>query len=79
MNISLTHFNLGTLFCGVVMCLGVAIMYWKLSTGRWLGLVVDACVFALVVKLHGVTIAGGFAAMVAALRAGMILPMMSRR
>ena len=79
MNVSLSHFDLGPLFYGVVMFLGIAIMWWKLSTGRWLGLVVDVCVFALVFKLHGGTMAGGFAAMVAALLAGMILPMMVRR
>ena len=44
MNVSLTHFDLGPLFYGVVMFLGIAIMWWKLSTGRWLGLVVDVCV-----------------------------------
>ena len=79
MNVSLTHFDLGPLFYGVVMFLGIAIMWWKLSTGRWLGLAVDVCVFALVFSLHGGTMAGGFAAMVAALLAGMILPMMIRR
>jgi hypothetical protein len=79
MNVSLTHFDLGPLFYGVVMFLGIAIMWWKLSTGRWLGLVVDVCAFALVFKLHGGTMAGGFAAMIAALLAGMIFPMMIRR
>ena len=79
MNVSLTHFDLGPLFYGVVMFLGIAIMWWKLSTGRWLGLVVDVCVFALVFKLHGGTMAGGFAAMVAALLAGQIFPMFIAR
>jgi len=79
MNVSLTHFDLGPLFYGVVMFLGIAIIWWKWSTGRWLSLFVDVCVFALVFKLHGGTMAGGFAAMVAALLAGMILPMMIQR
>lgn len=79
MNLSLMHFDLGPLFYGLVMFLGIAIMWWKLSTRRSLGLFIDICVFALVFKLHGGTMAGGFAAMVAALLAGMFLPLIIRR
>lgn len=79
MNVSLAHFDLGPLIYGVVMFIGIAIMWWKLSNGRWLSLAIDVCVFALVFGLHGGTMAGGFAAMVAALLAGLLLPVMVRR
>jgi hypothetical protein len=79
MMISLAHFDLGPLIYGVVMFFGIAIIWWKLTSGRWLSFVVDICVFTLVFTLHGGTMAGGFAAMVAALLAGLFLPSMMRR
>ena len=74
--IGLAHLNLGPLLYGVVMFIGLAIMWRKLLTGRWLSLMIDIGVFSLVFSLHGGTMAGGFAAMVAALLAGLILPSM---
>jgi hypothetical protein len=79
MNIGLAHLDFGPLIYGLIMFLGVAVMWWKLTRGRWLSLIIDIAVFALVFKLHGGTMAGGFAAMVAALLAGMFLPLMMRR
>jgi hypothetical protein len=76
MNVSLTHFDLGPLFYGVVMFFGLLVTAWKATSGRWLGLTIDVAVFALVFKLHGGTMAGGFSAMVAALLAGLIFPML---
>jgi len=35
-------------------------MWWKLTTGRWLGLIIEIAVFALVFKLLGGTMAGVF-------------------
>ena len=75
----ISHIDLGPLFYGLVMFLGIAVMWWKLTTGRWVGLAIDIGVFGLVFKLHGGTMAGGFAAMVAALLAGMLLPMFLRK
>ncbi|MDP2792916.1 MAG: hypothetical protein Q8O25_02355 [Sulfurisoma sp.] len=79
MNVALGHFDFGPLIYGVIMFLGILVMWWKLTRGHWLSLVIDIAVFALVFKLHGGTMAGGFAAMVAALLAGMLLPLMLRR
>jgi hypothetical protein len=79
MNIGLAHLDFGPLIYGGIMFLGIAVMWWKLTRGHWLSLTTDVVVFTLVFKLHGGTMAGGFAAMVAALLAGMFLPLMMRR
>ncbi len=79
MNIALGHFNFGPLIYGIIMFIGIAVLWFKLSTGRWLSLMIDIGVFALVFSLHGGTMAGGFAAMIAALLAGMFLPLMVRK
>ncbi|MCL4682502.1 MAG: hypothetical protein KJZ92_14690 [Rhodocyclaceae bacterium] len=79
MNVLLGHIDFAPLMYGLVMFLGLMVMWWKLTHGRWLGLMIDIGVFALVFKLHGGTMQGGFAAMVAALLAGLVFPMMLRR
>ena len=79
MNVLLGHLDFGPILYGVVMFLGLLVMWWKLKNGRWLGLAIDVVVFALVFKLHGGTMAGGFSAMVAALLAGLFFPMLVGR
>ena len=75
----LGHVDLTPLVYGLVICCGIFSMWWKLTHGRWLTFAVEASVFALVFKLHGGTMAGGFAATVAALLAGLIIPWTLRR
>ena len=70
----LGHIDIGPLIYGVVIFLGLYSMWWKLTHGRFLGFIVELVVFLLVFKLHGGTMAGGFAATVAALLAGVIIP-----
>lgn len=70
----LGHIDLTPLFYGVVIFLGLLSMYWKFSAGKWIALISEVVVFVLVFKLHGGTMAGGFAATVAALLAGFIFP-----
>jgi len=70
----LGHVDMGPLLYGVVIFLGLYSMWWKLTHGRLLGFVVELTVFILVFKLHGGTMAGGFAATVAALIAGVVIP-----
>jgi len=70
----LGHIDMGPLLYGVVIFLGLYSMWWKLTHGRLLGFVVELTVFILVFKLHGGTMAGGFAATVAALIAGVVIP-----
>jgi len=79
MNITLLHGALEPLVYGVVIFAGLAVCWWKLTTGRWLALAVDISVFVLVFKMHGGTMAGGMAAAVAALLAGLIFPLFLRR
>jgi hypothetical protein len=76
---NITHFNLAPLFYGIIMFVGIAVMWFKLTSGHWLSLAIDIAVFTLVFSLHGGTMAGGFSAMVAALLAGIFLPMMMRK
>lgn len=78
MDLLLTHLDFGPVIYGIIMFVGVAVMWWKLMSGMWGSLVIDIGVFALVFTLHGGTMAGGFAAMVAALLAGIFLPLMKR-
>ena len=75
----LGHVDLTPLVYGLVIFCGIFSMWWKLTHGRWLTFAVEASMFALVFKLHGGTMAGGFAATVAALLAGLIIPWTLRR
>ena len=70
----LGHIDIGPLLYGVVIFFGLYSMGWKLTHGRLLGFIAELVVFILVFKLHGGTMAGGFAATVAALLAGVIIP-----
>lgn len=70
----LGHIDMGPLLYGVVIFLGLYSMWWKLTHKRLLGFIVELTVFILVFKLHGGTMAGGFAATVAALIAGVVIP-----
>ena len=79
MNVLLGHIDFAPLMYGLVMFLGLRGMWWKLTHGGWLGLMIDMGGCALVCKLRGGTMQGGFAAMVAALLAGLVFPMMLRR
>lgn len=79
MNVLLSHLDLGPVLYGLLMFAGLLIMFWKFNTGRWLSLAIDAGVFWLVFSLHGGSMAGGFAAMICALLAGLFIPFMLRR
>lgn len=79
MNIGLGHIDFGPVLYGFIMFIGITVMWFKLTSGRWLSLMIDIGVFTLVFNLHGGTMAGGFAAMIAALLAGMFLPLMFRK
>ena len=79
MNVLFGHFDFAPLIYGALIFVGIAVMWSKLVSGRWLSLIIDIAVFTLVFKLHGGTMAGGFAAMIAALLAGVFLPLMMRK
>lgn len=69
----LGHIDVTPLFYGVIMFLGLWSMWRKLKFERYAALAVEVSVFTLVFVLHGGTMAGGFAAMIAALLAGFFL------
>jgi hypothetical protein len=79
MNAFLAHLGLEPLIYGVVIFAGLTLMWWKVTTGRWLSVAIDTGVFYLVFSLHGGTMAGGMAAAVAALLAGIFFPIFLRR
>jgi hypothetical protein len=79
MGVFLSHMDFMPLVYGVLMYVGLAVMLSKLLKGRLLSFAVDVTVFALVFKLHGGTLAGGFAAMICALLAGLFFPRMIRK
>ena len=76
---TLLHATLEPLLYGVVIFGGLAVLWWKLTTGRWTAALIDLMVFVVVFKMHGGTMAGGMAAAVAALLAGLIFPLFMRR
>jgi hypothetical protein len=75
MDVFLKHMDMGPLIYGVVIFIGLWSVWWKLTHNRFITAVVEIAVFILVFKLHGGTMAGGFAATVAALIAGIVLPL----
>ena len=79
MDIFLRHLDLGPMFYGLIMFVGLFIVWWKITQSMWLSVTIDIAVFIIVFKLHGGSMAGGFAAMIAALFAGLVFPMILRR
>lgn len=75
----LAHIDVMPLVYGFVIFIGLWSIWAKLIRGKFLALTIEVSVFALVFSLHGGTMAGGFAAAVAALLAGTIFPRMIRR
>jgi len=66
----LGHIDMMPLFYGGIMFLGLWSMWHKATTGNFRGFIIEGSVFALVFTLHGGSMAGGFAAMIAALLFG---------
>jgi hypothetical protein len=79
MNAFLAHIDLMPLVYGIFMFVGLAYTWNKILHGRVLSVCLDIGVFWLVFNLHGHSMTGGFAAMVAAALASAFFPMMARR
>lgn len=73
------HLNIMPLLYGVVIFLGLWSMWAKLTSGKFIAFLIEVSVFVLVFSLHGGTMAGGFAAAIAALLAGFFFPRMIGR
>lgn len=72
------HLDLTPVFYGFVIFLGLLSMWRKLISLMLIELAIEAAVFYLVFTLHGGSMAGGFAATIAALLAGAVFPRMLR-
>ena len=75
----LGHMDLMPLIYGFIMFLGIWSMYHKFTHHQYFGFLVEVSIFSLVFWLHGGTMNGGFAAMIAALIAGQVLPRLRRK
>ena len=73
------HLDVMPLFYGVIMFLGLWSMYHKLVNHRFFAFCIEVATFCIVFSLHGGTMNGGFAAMVCALIAGVVLPRTRRK
>lgn len=76
---ALGHMDFMPLIYGAIMFFGIWSMVHKIARGKIFAALLEIGVFVLVFKLHGGTMAGGFAAMVCALLAGSFLPVFYRR
>ena len=77
--LTLLHGSLEPIIYGVVIFLGLYSMWYKISRGKFFAFVIEVFVFVLVFRLHGGTMVGGFAATIAALLSGLIIPMTLNR
>jgi hypothetical protein len=75
----LGHIDMMPVFYGIVIFLGLYSILMKLLTLRLISFTVEVAVFCLVFQLHGGTMAGGFAATIAAWLAGCIFPRRIRK
>ena len=79
MNAFLAHLDVMPMIYGLVMFIGISVLFQKLVSGHFLSLAIDIGVFWFVFALHGGSMTGGFSAMIAALLAGITFPWMLRR
>jgi len=68
------HFDIAPLVYGIIIFLGIWSIYHKFTKEQYDALAIEVVVFTAVFWLHGGSMAGGFAAAVAALLAGYIFP-----
>lgn len=73
------HLDIMPLVYGLVIFIGLWSMWAKLVSGKLTAFAIEGVVFWLVFSLHGGTMAGGFAAAIAALLAGFVFPRMLGR
>jgi hypothetical protein len=79
MGITLLHGSMEPIVYGLVIFIGLFSMFWKFTHGHILAVCIEIGVFILVFKLHGGSMTGGFAATIAALLCGLVLPMMLKK
>ena len=75
MSLTLLHGSFEPIIYGLVIFAGLFSMWYKITHKHLLSFTVELMIFIIVFKLHGGTMAGGFAATIAALLAGLIFPL----
>ena len=73
MNVFLSHLDFMPIMYGVLIFAGLYSMWSKIKRGQYVRFLIELSVFIIVFKLHGGTMAGGFAATIAALLAGFFM------
>lgn len=79
MNVLLSHIGLEPIIYGIIVALGLLILWVKFMLRRWLSLAIDLGVFYLVFTMHGGSMTGGMAAAVAAMICGLVFPFFLRK
>lgn len=75
----LGHIDLMPFFYGIIMFVALAYTWHKLCSGKIISVGIDMLVFWFVFSLHGHSMTGGFAAMIAAALSSIFFPMIARR
>ena len=79
MNVFLAHIDFMPLVYGVIMFIGLAYTWNKFWSGKFVSVGLDMAVFWLVFSMHGHSMTGGFAAMIAAALSSLCFPYIARR
>lgn len=58
----LSHIDMGPIFYGLILAIGIIIVFIKLITGAWLSLGIEIFIFWVVFSMHKGTLTGGMAA-----------------
>ena len=74
MNLFLSHIDWSPILYGIALFLSIMSMAWKVKRNNYTGFVVELCVVALILVVHGGSVTGGFAATIAGLLSGWFIP-----
>ena len=64
--LALGHLNLGPIIYGLLIAAGMLLVIGKLFSGHWISAAIDIAVFILIFKMHGGSVSGNMAAVIAA-------------
>lgn len=76
MNLFLSHMDWSPILYGVALFLSIMSMGWKINRGNYTAFVIELCVVALILMVHGGSVTGGFAATIAGLLSGWFIPLL---
>lgn len=76
MNLTLLHGSFEPIIYGICLFLSFVSMAWKFKRGSYYGLTVEIMVVTIILLVHGGSVTGGFAATIAGLLSGAVIPVM---